>query len=114
MTGQPSLEDQARAIGAQHGANAASWVFDGNTSRETYARVLRGIEDGDPAVYDIYSEPNLSGEWADDYSRRQLLDDLGLSRDDVWADEYEEAYNESSSQAFWTEIERTARHHLEV
>lgn len=35
-------------LGYRAGEAAGSWVIDGNTSRETCERILRGIEEGDP------------------------------------------------------------------
>lgn len=44
--------DVAEAEGAKAGKAAGNSFFDGNTSAEEYASVLKGIEDGDPAVLD--------------------------------------------------------------
>ena len=55
----------ARERGAQDGHAAASWTYYGNTPRDWYARTLRGIEDGDPAVLDALPAPDLSGQYAD-------------------------------------------------
>jgi hypothetical protein len=115
------LEARAASIGRQHGINAASWVFDGNTTEETYRTVLRGIEDDDPAVYDMFREPNLSGEFAGDYSIRDLQSDLDIEID--WTrdgtqeaseqlDECANAYADAASETFWHEIERLAREHV--
>jgi hypothetical protein len=120
-TSNDELETRAADIGREHGINAASWVFDGNTTDEAYRTVLRGIEDGDPAVYDMFREPNLSGEFADDYSVRDLQSDLGIeidwARDDTQEvsellDECANAYSDAVSEAFWHEIERLAREHI--
>src|SRR6185437_8828528 len=48
----PPLVARAEQLGRAAGKTAASCVFDGNTPREEYQRVLRGIEEGDPAVLD--------------------------------------------------------------
>ncbi|MTW08796.1 hypothetical protein GM524_13085, partial [Streptococcus pneumoniae] len=48
------LRKDARKAGTIAGKNAAGWFFDGNTSDETYAAVLAGIEAGDPAVLDTF------------------------------------------------------------
>lgn len=102
----------ARKIGEQNGKNAASWVFDGNTSIETYQTVLSGINEGDPQVYDMFREPDLSGEYADDYSIQTLGDDIGIDlnltiTEDI--DKIGDAYTEAARIAFWDEIERIAR-----
>lgn len=59
-TGSP--ESVAYALGREHGHSAATWeeIDDPDTARA----ILRGIEDGDPAIYDRLPSPDLSGEWA--------------------------------------------------
>ena len=105
-----ALADQ---IGASHGKNAAGWVFDGNTTDETYARYLKGIEDGDPMVLDSLREPSLSGEYADDYTSSDLLSDLGVEDEDTeYQDELCTAYEDAARAAFWDEVERVARQHV--
>jgi len=124
--------DRAAGIGRQHGKNAAGWVFDGNTTDETYRAVLAGIDAGDPQVMDAYNPPNLSGEYSDDYSESQLLADVGFSEcaecghipgnladvcecclgDAETVSGIADAYNDAASAAFWAEVERTARYHL--
>lgn len=97
----------AEQCGTEAGKAAASWAFDGDTDRETYAKVLKGIEDGDPEIMDMQPAP-LSGEWAGE-SIPELSARYGIDlEDEEIADRFEEAY----SQAFWDEIERTARYHL--
>ena len=54
-----------RRRGRIDGRAAGSWVIDGNTPDETCARILGGIEEGDPEILDALPELRL-GEWADD------------------------------------------------
>lgn len=70
------LRARAQTMGAEHGRARASWYFDGNTSEDTYRRVLQGIEEGDPAVYDTFPSGALSGEWADDPTPASVLAEL--------------------------------------
>jgi len=103
----------ARNDGRRAGKAAASWAFDGNTSDETYARVLRGIDDGDPEVLDSLREPNLSGEWADDPTPRTLQDDYAVS-DARWesiGDDVCDAWECAARDTFWAAIEETGRIH---
>lgn len=65
---------KARAIGEEHGANAASWM----PNDADYEAVHAGVEDGDPAVCDQLPAADLSGQWADGYTVAQLADDLNL------------------------------------
>jgi hypothetical protein len=104
---------QAGKLGTDAGIAAASWVFDGNTSEDTYRRILQGIDAGDPEVYDTYREPSLSGEYADDYRSSDLAFDLGIEdRETGFIDECADAWAESASAAFWGEIERVCRVHV--
>jgi len=86
-----------------------SWLVhdaahDGNTPQAEYARVLKGIEDGDPEVMDTYRE------FAGDYSEDQLMADAGWVPHDGTdlRDELAEQYNSEVSAAFWHEVERLA------
>jgi hypothetical protein len=105
---------RASEIGAQHGKNAASWVFDGSTDESTYRRYLQGIEDCGPEIMDALPSHGLSGEMADDYSARDLERDLGINPDDETedfgdvCDAYEAAYNSTVK----AEVARIAREHL--
>ena len=115
-------EIKAAEIGTSHGRNAAGWVFDGNTPAAVYAEVLKGIEDGDPQVMDAYRAPDLSGEFADSYSEHLLIAETGLGDaelmpDDEWNEAVSEAanaYNDAASAAFWAEVERVAREHVDA
>ena len=110
-----STIDKARELGAEAGRNAASWVFDGNTSRETYARYLKLSEDGDPALYDEFGPTTgwLSGEWADAPTPNTLYAELELDPDDdldgeIMA-ELSDAYEQAADEAYQHELERVAR-----
>lgn len=122
MTTEQSITEKAIAIATEHGKAAASGVFDGNTSDERYREVLTWIQDGDPRQDEIRT-PSLSGEFADDYSERDLAAELDIrhyadtqaSPEDVNAwDEAANAYNDAVSSAFWHEVERMALEHLAV
>jgi hypothetical protein len=71
-----TAETAAASIGTEHGRNAASWVTDGNTDNLTYVNLWKGLECGDPAIWDSLPSPDLSGEWADGYSFRDLERDV--------------------------------------
>jgi len=109
---------KARRDGRDAGRNAASWCFDGNTTDATYRYVLKGLEDGDPAVLDTYSAPNLSGEWADAPTPQSLAEDYDLDTtndpDSTRLDEACSVWEDAASEAFWKELERTARYYVEA
>jgi hypothetical protein len=74
------MKSVARGIGVEHGRNAAEWfiqdAFGGRhtgDSKAAAARVLKMIQDGDPAIWDSANVPDLSGEWADSYTEERLL-----------------------------------------
>ena len=82
-------EEAIRRRGRTDGRAAGSWVIDGNTLDETCARILGGIEEGDPEILDAL--PTLAlGEWADDPTFEQILAEEGLNgldadaADDLW------------------------------
>lgn len=115
--------EYARSLGAEHGHAAATWYFDGNTPADAYAPVLRGIEDGDPAILDTLPAPDLSGQWADSLTGPQLVRDalaaadIDLSADDsvtddsvAWDNDICDAYEFAFSSAAEDEIARVARY----
>lgn len=76
-------EDKIEARGLSDGKAAGSWVIDGNTSEEAAASILRGIEEGDPAVLDALPLfPRVSGEWADDETWHDILEQEGCEGSD--------------------------------
>jgi hypothetical protein len=108
-------ESQVWETAQKNGRDAASWIFDGNTTRETYERFQKGIDEGDPEVLDSVRTPSLSGEYSDDYSEEQLMEDCGYVDHDGTdlRNALAEQYLLEVSTAFWHEIERMARHQLE-
>lgn len=110
------LKTQARAIGLEKGKNAAGWVFDGNTSKETYARFLKGIEEDDPEILESIREPGFSGEYAGDYDENDLLHELGCERMDMPTEDVDKivsACDYAMTEGFWREIERVCHYHLD-
>jgi hypothetical protein len=71
--------------------------------------VLRGIEDGDPAVLDA-TEPRAIGPGAG-YDQDDLASDLGLEPGDPALRTAASAYADAFADSFWTEVERAAREH---
>lgn len=114
----PELEmliHQARAIGLETGRIAAGWYFDGNTSKETYRRVLSGIEEGDPEVTETFNVPNFSGEYSDSYTEDDLLHELGC-RADMPTEEVDEIVNaclDAMVEGYGMELERVCHYQLE-
>ena len=93
--------ERAGNIGSEHGGSAATWVeFTDTKAARNFVEML---DEGNPQVLDAMpSAP--SGEWADDYSPRDLFAELEISEDDetddgeIWrtyADAFEAAAAES-------------------
>jgi hypothetical protein len=104
----PPIVAKAEELGRDAGKAAASWVFDGNTP-DAYQRVLRGIDDGDPAVLDAI-EPSAIGSAAG-YDQEDLARDLGIEPGDRALPRAVSAYGDAFTDSFWQETERTARLH---
>src|SRR5580765_6801139 len=94
--------------GREAGKAAGSWVIDGNTSSETVQAILKGIEDGDPAIMDMEPSP-LSGEWAGESVYELIPEIREMEERDAHAeiDEACSAYELGFSEGFWFEVERS-------
>lgn len=106
----PPLVAKAEELGRDAGKTAAGQVFDGNTPGEAYQLVLRGIEEGDPAVLDA-TEPPAIGPAAG-YDPGDLARDLGIEPENRALPRAVSAYADAFTSAFWQETERAARDHL--
>lgn len=104
----------ARKAGEDAGRAAASWYFDGNTDEQTYRRVLKGLDDGDPEVLDGLPYLDLSGQWADGPTMASVLEDIGcdVDGDDDAAEDIVNKYQSAYDAAVVAEVERMAREHL--
>lgn len=111
-----AMIEEAQNLGAEDGHAAASWVFDGNTSDDTYRAVLAGMYEGDPAVTDLLPAPDLSGQWAGTRSFPVLLEDVGYVDDgrflDSVQDEIATAYEDAFTDAVWHDVSETAQRQL--
>jgi hypothetical protein len=108
-------EHRVWAKAQEHGKAAASWVTDGNTSQETYRRLLEGIRDGDPEVLDSIHSPTGDLSEGGDYTTDDLMADAGWVPHDGTdlRDELAEQYSRDVPEAFWHEVERTCRDQVE-
>ena len=69
--------------------------------------MLRGIEEGDPAVLGATEPPAI----APGYDQDDLARDLSIEPSDRALPRAVSAYAEAFTGAFWQETERAARHH---
>lgn len=113
----------AEEIGVAHGENAADWfeqdAFGGRCTRnhkENAQKILDAIEEGDPAFWDGINLPNLSGEYADDMTPRDLArivcDRCRIDHDSVppeVEDEISTAYEDGVGSGFVDRITSLAR-----
>lgn len=108
-----ALMEHAYRLGAEAGEAAASWYFDGNTTQATYAAVLRGLDEGDPAIYDTFATAPLSGEWAGDPTPTSVLEEIGLTDSDDAADDALRMYEDGFGVAYADAVEAEARRMVE-
>lgn len=112
--------------GRADGLAAASWYEVPTGSGINLARLIKGIDDGDPAILDTFPTADLSGEWADSLTGPALVeaaivnaDDWTMTRDEwtaYWSvlepfNDICDAYEIAFSDAAAAEIERVARYH---
>lgn len=103
-----SLKARAAALAKEHCINACAWwqqdVLGGRvTNVDTAARAstfLSRLDNGDSEFLDSLPYPDFSGQWADSYTIKRLLEDLDLDEEDVhdtsWlADEIHDAYEDA-------------------
>jgi hypothetical protein len=105
----PPVIAYAEELGRDAGQAAASRVFDGNTPVDAYRRVLRGIEEGDPAVLDAIEPPAIGP--AAGYGQDDLARDLGTEPGDPALPRAVSAYADAFTGSFWQETGRAAREH---
>ena len=103
------LIKRAHEAGYAHGEDAGSWVIDGNTSADTARYLLKGLEDGDPEVYDRLPDSPLSGEWAGDPTPASVLSDLGISENCDGADDLLNEYENAFRDGVEDEVTRAAQ-----
>lgn len=99
-----ALKTKAEEIGAEHGKSAATWyeIPDAATAQ----KILTGIDDGDPEILDTFADPP-TGEFAGDYTFKDLYRDLGIGEDDDSDDmALHNAYLDAWNTAYVSEIER--------
>lgn len=107
----PNLDtilEQAEAEGYDHGKAAGSWVLDGNSDPDGARRILRGIEEGDPAILDHLPSAPLSGEWADSLLPRDVLAWYELTEDNDAADHVLSAFEDGYDRGVLEQVEHDA------
>lgn len=119
---------RASELGTKAGENAAEWaiqdLWGGRATihdRESAESVLRQLEDGDPAIYDAFKLPDLSGEWGGDPTPLDLFENcMGyeyfpeIMESQEIMDELCMAWETAVSDAFFSSLEKSAREFLNL
>ena len=112
------MKSQIRAerAGREAGKNAGAWATDGNTTRATYEKILRGIDECDPEVMNALPCLDLSGQWADGLTDADVLSDIGycdvermLEREPDRCSDLIGWYRDGYDAAVVAEVERACR-----
>jgi hypothetical protein len=97
-------------LGALHARNAASWIVDGNSDTRMARKLLRMMEDGDPAAEDyLPARPDLSGQYAGDLTPASLCEMFDVDTSDervmyAMCDAYEDGVSETFEGACEQEL----------
>jgi hypothetical protein len=103
----------AENLGRDNGKAAAGWTFDGNTPDDTYRTVQRMMDEGDPAIDSVVTEPSFG----DGYSVRDMMDALEFDYDatpTAETDQLADAYSDAARDAFWDEVAAMITRHFGV
>ena len=117
---------RASELGAKAGENAAhlaiQYLWGGRATigeRANAQSVIRQLEEGDPRIFDAFSLPNLSGEWADEENPNDLFEKCTGHEYFPDADDHQETMDElcmawetAVSDAFFSTLEKSARDFL--
>ncbi len=109
--------ERMREAGRDAGRAAASWLLNGNSTREAAETLLRGLLELDPMVLDSLPSNPLSGEWADAPSGAEVIAAAGLELDEEDPDRDEElldAYSYGYSEGVVFGAEEEARRFLGI
>jgi hypothetical protein len=119
-------EEKAAQLGTSAGKNAAEWAIQNlwggratKGEKETAESVFQQLSDGDPAIYDAFSLPNLSGEWGGDPTPHDLFEScMGYEyfpetmESQEIMDELCTAWETAVFDAFFSTLEKSAREFL--
>lgn len=124
-----AIEDAAKALGTERGTNAANFAEQYITGGRTSAAaaelsatlILKALDEGDPEVIDGFPTCDLSGQFADSPTVRDIADEIladleleAVDDDDraVIEDEVFHAYSDAFNAAVSETIEGYCRSHL--
>jgi len=102
-----SERDRLEARGYRDGHAAATWFSP--QDEQTAHWILDGLDAGDPEVLDYLPSPRLGGEWADEPTWSNILEDEGCEDSDDGRPELLDAYEYAYSCAVEREVVRACR-----
>lgn len=103
-----NLIHSAEELGKEGGKANAGWTIPGNADRSVYEKTARLMREGDPQLWDAYSNP-LSGEFSDGIDEDRLFFLLEADPFKLTDEEREEicqTYEQAHSSAWYEELER--------
>jgi hypothetical protein len=118
--------ERAEILGTKAGQNAAQWAIQDlwggratREERETAESVLKQLDEGNPRIYDSFTLPDLSGEWAGDPTPHTLFEDCTGYEYFPDIDDHQETldalcttWEQAVSDAFFSTLEESARNFL--
>ena len=126
MTTTDKATERAEILGTRAGKNAAQWVIQDlwggratRGERECAESVLKKLDEGDPRIYDHFTMPDLSGEWAGDTTPHSLFEDCtgyeyfpDIDDHQEIMDELCATWEQAVSDAFFSTLEESSRNFL--
>jgi hypothetical protein len=126
MTTIETYNEKSKSLGVKAGANAAEWAIQhlwggrsGRHAKECAQSVLRQLDEGDPSIYDSFSLPSLSGEWADEMTQEDLFWKICKFEYDpeemehqLILDDISTEWESGVSEGFFSTLEQSARDFL--
>lgn len=117
-----NAETLGRKAGENAAENAIQYLWGGRATigeRANAQSVIRQLEEGDPRIFDAFSLPNLSGEWADEENPNDLFEKCTGHEyfpermdDQETMDEICREWETSVSDSFFSTLEKSARDFL--
>jgi hypothetical protein len=107
-----SERDRLEARGYRDGHAAATWVE--LEDEDAARRILSMLDEGDPEVYDYLPSPRLGGEYADEPTWQDILEDEDCEDSDDGRPELLNAYEYAYACAVEREVVRACRTMLDL
>jgi hypothetical protein len=113
---------QGKQAGENAAENAIEYLWGGRATigeRANAQSVIRQLEEGEPRIFDAFTLPNLSGEWADEENPNDLFEKCTGHEYFPDADDHQETMDEicttwenAVADSFFATLEKSARDFL--